>query len=292
MINTKRMAGVAWTFATLFLTALTFAAAATEYKQPVGPPPPGCDHDRWGTQPRGIVREFRAFLVSFDDADDDDGDGVGDAWGIPEWVAYEIKGMDDPPQSGPDRPQPWLTDRELHEQDLAPADESYKNSGYDRGHLCQKLIAYRLGAEADWNSHTMLNACPQDPALNQGIWLDLERRTARWADAYGAVWVVCGPVFFDKRPRHWIGDPGEIPVAVPDAFFKIIIKRRPDSPLPDVLAFFYPHHRYRRGEPYDHRPFLVSVNRLEELTGLDFLSTLSDEDQAKVERQPAGVLWE
>jgi len=152
------------------------------------------NHDRYLTRPCDIIREFRAYVVSFDGPDDNDGNGSRDRWGIPEWVAYEIKQHPDPPRSGPVRPD-WFTELELHTLGLAPKDDTYHFSsawraanpnspqlGYDRGHMCQKLIAFRLGADADWNTHITLNACPQKSTLNQGIWLDLENRTAQWAD--------------------------------------------------------------------------------------------------------------
>ena len=52
---------------------------------------PGYRHDRFDTQPKDIVRHFRAFTSSFDSDDDDNGDSRGDRWAIPEWVAYELR---------------------------------------------------------------------------------------------------------------------------------------------------------------------------------------------------------
>lgn len=40
--------------------------------------------------------------------------------------------------------------------------------------------------------------------------------TKNWADHHGKVWVVCGPVFLQKKPRLWLGELGEKPVAGPD----------------------------------------------------------------------------
>ncbi len=47
------------------------------------------DHDKYNTQPKDIVREFRAYTVSFDGRDDDNGDGKSDYWRVPEWVSYD-----------------------------------------------------------------------------------------------------------------------------------------------------------------------------------------------------------
>ena len=51
---------------------------------------PEYDHDKFVTKPADIVRKFRAYTTSFDSADDDNGDGAEDRWGIPHWVAYQI----------------------------------------------------------------------------------------------------------------------------------------------------------------------------------------------------------
>ncbi|MEM8994527.1 MAG: DNA/RNA non-specific endonuclease [Acidobacteriota bacterium] len=263
-------------------------------------------HDRWITQPQDIMREFRAFVLSFDGADDDDGDGDGDRYAIPHWVAYEIKAFPGELGAGPERPSSWLTDRELFEDGVAAGDASYKFSrdfrranpespqlGYDRGHMCMKLHAWRLGVNADWNTHTTLNACPQQGELNQGIWLDLEKRTADWADRYGRVWIVAGPVIYGAGPSLWLGEDGEVPVAVPDAFFKLVIREEDGVDAPEVLAFLYPQFGigYKESGGYDHAPYLTSVDVLEALTGLDFLTALDDETEARVERTTAVELW-
>lgn len=268
--------------------ALLGAAAPANGLKPEAPAP-GYDHDRWRTEPRDILFEFRAFTVSFDSADDNDGDGKGEALGVPEWVSYEIRRGK--PIGGLDRPSTWFTDPKLHALRIMPNNDSYRGSGYDRGHMCQKQIASRLGAESDWNSHTLLNACPQDSDLNAGIWLDLEYKTSHWADTYGRVWVICGPIFYADRARRWIGDPGEVPVAVPDAFFKIVVRPR-FLRSPEVLAFVYPNGNLPRRGPHDHNKFLTTIDRIEAVTGLDFLTILPDAVEARIERNVALRIWE
>ncbi|NQU22684.1 MAG: DNA/RNA non-specific endonuclease [Candidatus Nealsonbacteria bacterium] len=262
---------------------------------------PTYEHDKYVTQPRDLVKEFRAFTVSFDSADDDDGDEIADVWAIPHWVAYEIKPSDDPPTSGPDRPK-WMTIPDLRASGIAPDNESYHFSnqwradhpnskflGYDRGHLCQKLHAFRLGADADWNTHVTLNACPQRAKLNQGIWLDLEKKTAAWPDTSGkSVYIICGPIIYGQKPLNWLGqrENGEVMVAIPDAFFKIVVRGG------KVLAFNYPQRGigYKGSGEYNHVPYLTNVDAIEHFTGLDFLTELPNEEE--VERETATELWE
>lgn len=258
-------------------------------------------HDRWDIQPKDLVRQFRAYTTSFDSNDDDNEDGEPDILGIPEWVAYELRRYDGELPKGPKRPSPWITDKTLHAQGVAPADETYRYPSafrrehpnwYVRGHLCMKQHAFRLGRNADWNTHTVLNAVPQRQDFNSGIWLDLEILTAGWADNYGAVWIVTGPVFLKGHPAAWIGEENEVKAAIPDALFKIVAKDSPGSEQPDVLAFVYPQtgDNYRRG-PFDHTKYLTSVDNIETLTGLDFFSSLPPEVQDAIESTAQRALW-
>lgn len=227
-----------WLIGSFFIVLVSSPfASATDYKPIILDP--SYNHDRYETKPSDILKHFRAYTASFDGADDNDGNGTPDNWGVPEWVAYEMRKKPVGLGKAPKRPSPWITDGELHEAEIAPDDDSYKNSGYSRGHLCMKSHAWRLGKNADWNTHTVINACPQLQCMNAGVWLGLEYKTGDWADKYGAVWIVAGPIFYNKTPSKWTGDPGEVKVAVPDAFFKIVVKEGSGG-KPDVLAFLIP----------------------------------------------------
>lgn len=293
-------------FAVLLLLVLFLQVAAfgAELKPIVLDP--SYNHDKFETQPVDSLREFRAYTVSFDGADDDNDDGTPDKWAIPHWVAYQIKEYPGDLGAAPRRPD-WMTDNDLHQQGIAAKDASYTYSRQwrkehpdldcDRGHMCRKLHAFRLGANADWNTHTLLNACPQHKLLNQGIWLDLEDKTSEWADRYGSVWVICGPVVYNQKPTNWFGeeDKGEMLVVVPDAFFKIVVRERANSQYPRVLAFLYPQlgwdYKKTADTPFNHLPYLTSVDTIEALTGLDFLTTLDDDIEIRVERKTATRLW-
>ena len=242
------------------------------------------DHDRFVTQPTETIREFQAFKVSFDN----DADGV--ALGVPDWVAYELRRASSRGGKSHPRPSRWATDPDLHRRGLAPDDSSYRHSGYSRGHMCMKSHAGRMGPTADRETHTVLNACPQMQSMNAGIWLAIENLTGRWADQHGVVWIVTGPVFTGNT-RTWIGDPGEVPVAVPDAFYKLAI--RDDGKRIHALAFLVPMHgdRNHSSSKADATPYLTSVDHIESLTGLDFLTALPDSEEDRIERTVPRGLW-
>ena len=263
---------------------------------------PSYSHDRWGTSSNGIVKDFAAYRSSFDDADDDDSFGGSDNLGVPEWVAHEVKkftGGDCINTHG--RPNKWITDIDLHASGIMPGDDSYATtqafrnahpSWFARGHLAMKLLAERLGGDAEWNTHTFYNAVPQRQSFNAGIWLDLEKMTGAWAQHYGAVWIVTGPIFADRYAYAHLGDPGEFPVAIPEALFKIVIRESGIPDRPNFLAFIYPQlgPGYSK-KPYHHERFLTTVDEIEELTGIDFLMNLPDDVEADLESQQGPGLW-
>ncbi|MFC1545841.1 DNA/RNA non-specific endonuclease, partial [Pseudomonadota bacterium] len=190
------------------LVLVSSSAWAAKYKPII--PDDSYNHDQFVTVVTGEAgsdnhrREFRAYVSVFDGADDDNGDGEADLLGVPHFVAYQMKKYEGKLPKGPKRPSPWITDKELNKDGIAPKDASYKHSRaflstrpnwYVRGHLCMKHHAWRLGKNADWNTHTTINAVPQRQKFNAGIWLDLENKTAKWADEFDSVWIVDGPIF-------------------------------------------------------------------------------------------------
>ena len=250
---------------------------------------PSYEHTKWGIEPSDHVFRFAAFTTSFDGLDDDDRDGDADAWGIPEWVSYEIKRMSvDHPLSA--RPK-WFTDDSLRAQGLAPDDGPYHVSGtralpivkdsyrYVRGHMCPKDVAERISVNAAYNTHTILNAVPQLQWQNNGIWKSLEAQCTDWADEYGRIWVVCGPVFFDRSPAVWLGQDGEQKAAVPDALFKVIIREQGNGLK--TLAFTIPN--VLPPDQDDFWAFATTIDEIEEDTGLDFMTRLSTNQQRAIE---------
>ena len=253
----------------ILLYALSASLAAEPYQ-----------HDKWQTQPRDLFFEYKAFVVSFDGPDDDDGDGKPDLWGIPEFVAYEIR-RSDKKHKLPKRPK-WTTHKKLHESGIAPADETYAVSGtrklpevktsfrFVRGHMCPKSTAERISKQAAIETHTMLNACPQLQYQNNGIWKRLERHCEDLADKYGKVWIVTGPVFFNKTPSMWLGSNTEKRAAIPDAFFKIIIWQTDSKVTP--LAYLIPNILVK---PKPLKSYQTNIKRIESLTGLKFMTNSS-----------------
>ena len=249
------------------------------------------EHTKWGISPSDLIYEFAAYTTSFDSDDD------GILWGVPEWVAYEIKKKEKSIEKY-SRPK-WMTDDKLNAVDKVPNDATYAVSGtknikevsgsyrYVRGHMCPKAAADRISSAAGYNTHTILNAVPQLQWQNNGIWKSLETRILEWADEYNRVWVICGPVFFGGNPSVWLGQDGEVKAAVADAFYKIVIRETTGSSGIETLSFVIPNVIPLKKRDYSE--YLTNIGRIEELTGLTFLTELKVSDQKQIKVKHAGL---
>ena len=102
-------------------------------------------------------------------------------------------------------------------------------------------------------------------------------------------------MILDGAASGWIGEDGEFKVAIPEALFKIVVKDSNDPDKPDVLAFIYPQvgpgYNKPKKIPYCHKCFLTSVDEIEKLTGLDFLTKLKPTHEKKIEKWIADDIW-
>lgn len=159
----------------------------------------------------------------------------------------------------------------------------YSGSGFDRGHLvpagdfkcCQSLMDETFG---------MSNIAPFDSLLNRYGWNELEIKTRSWARRFGDLYVITGPVF-----EHRLGYFGRYnDISVPTHFFKLIFRMSGNSTVPEsTIAFVLPNKSVQHFVMDRH---MVSIDQLEEMTGLDFFKLLPDDFEAKLEgaRQNGG----
>ncbi|WP_198531203.1 DNA/RNA non-specific endonuclease [Thauera phenolivorans] len=163
--------------------------------------------------------------------------------------------------------------------------EDYTGSGYDRGHLAPNhLIATRYGRKAQHQTFLMSNIVPQRPALNRGVWQRLEAAEDALSNRFGPLWVFTGPIY-DARPAYL---PGFKLIALPSAFYKILVREDSAGGAPRMLAFAVPQD-VEGGE--DLRRFLVSVADVQRWTGLDFFHQLPDAVEARVEARIDTSSW-
>ena len=188
----------------------------------------------------------------------------------PQWVAWEL--TKEETRGNEERTNEFQPDPDVMGAKVVTYD--YSHSGYDRGHMAP-AGDMKWSKKAMQESFYMSNICPQNHNLNTEDWNDLENKSREWARRYGKVYIVCGPIYNGTR-NEYIGDHR---VKVPDAFFKVILINHDRKQA--ALGFYFEN---KAGE----RPlseYLVSVDKLEDMTGLDFFSALPDEIENRLEKE-------
>lgn len=202
--------------------------------------------------------------------------GYVDALKQPLWVAYQAKPVADP--SGPERP--WFEADPRTQARVSYHD--YKCDRWTRGHLAPNFVISRLyGRAAQEAAFLMSNISPQAKDFNSGAWQRLEElEVDEWARQFEQLWVVTGPVFSDRPKPTCAGIP------IPDAFFRVLVDL--DGNKPRAIAFLIPQSAPRTAPLGD---YVVSIDAIEQATGLDLFADMNDAQEAKLESSVADDRW-
>ncbi len=193
----------------------------------------------------------------------------------PNWVAWELLASETDGDVG--RYNTFWTDPDI---DGCPSTYDYRNSGYDRGHLCP-AADQKWSQQAMEHCFSLANICPQDHSLNTGAWKTLEGKERIWAQRDSALIIISGPIYSDTD-RKRIGNAG---VRVPGAFFKILAAPHLDNPR--GIAFVYPN----MTAPGNMENYVTTIDEVEQLTGFDFLSALPDDIENEIESKSSFKEW-
>jgi endonuclease G len=191
-------------------------------------------------------------------------------WKIPNWVAYELTREE--AEGVVPRYKTFLPDPEIPPEKSATASD-YQHSGWDRGHMAP-AGDMKWSKQAMKESFYLSNICPQNRNLNGGIWNDLEKQVRGLAAQKGTIYVVCGPIV-SKQPNTI----GSNKVAVPDAFFKVLLQNENDHWA--AIAFLFANKSGRK--PLS--TYAVSVEDMQLITGIDFFPALPDSIETEIERR-------
>ena len=159
-------------------------------------------------------------------------------------------------------------------------DGDYDNSRYDRGHMCP-AGDNKWDATAMRESFLFTNICPQNHGLNKYEWNDLEILCREWAREYGAIDIVCGPIYDSRKQPKYIG---KNKVRVPDAFFKVVLCRQGK---PKAIGFVY----QNEGRKQAMKDAVRTIDEIELLTGFDFFPALDDATERKIEAEARLSDW-
>lgn len=196
---------------------------------------------------------------------------------VPCWVAYELKEYEvvnaPPPFKGA-----FVTDTSVS---VIQADGyDYRGSGWSRGHMAP-AADFKWSKNAYNDTFYYTNCCPQNQEMNNGSWNVLENYVRKLAKKYGLVYVVTGPVVGNNR----YGKIGAHQVVVPDGFFKALL-----------IGFNGKHYAigfYMENIPEKQhlQDCCMSINELENITGIDFFPSLSDDIESEVESETQDNIW-
>ena len=193
------------------------------------------------------------------------------------WVAFTF--YDKTAESNTERSNAWSYDPQLIE--WTNNDTDYRGSGYDRGHIMAS--ADRLYSRtANEQTFYYSNITPQVNSFNAGVWLELENTLRNyWGRSNSfrdTLYVVKGGTIRDDQVTGTIG---ESKIVVPKYNYMAVLSKKADTYK--SIAFWFENKKYN--EPYKLNEHAVSVEELEELTGIDFFHNLPDEIESVVEKQ-------
>ena len=199
---------------------------------------------------------------------------------VPIWVAFRLKAeyVSTNKRAGSFKPDPELPVGQRAEL------VDYKGFGFDRGHMASSGDMRRT-LEIQKESFLLSNMVPQNHPLNSGKWSELEQLMRDYAKQYGNVTIFAGPIFGVKGSKVTTIGPNK--VVVPRALYRIIVRK--EGTRYKALAF-----EMLNVTPDPKKPlqsYLVSIDRVEKDTGLDFLTAIPDDEEAIVEAAKPKTIW-
>lgn len=197
----------------------------------------------------------------------------------------------------------------LVDSKLQPVENDHKSDGYDKGHLVASEDRVYV-KEANQQTFYYTNMSPQLSDFNQHYWAQLERQVQAWGRACSGgdkVYVVKGGTLNDLKKnfkgKHLAAD-GQFPttdangktihgLACPSYYFMAILSQK--GGIYHAIAFLVPHEEDLPKSPTDKQlqEYAVSIDELEEKTGIDFFCNLEDtlEDRVEAEKNVSDWTW-
>lgn len=192
----------------------------------------------------------------------------------------------------------WAKDPKLPAE-MQTGDSDHTNDGFDRGHLCASEDRVYL-KEANEQTFYYSNISPQLNDFNGGFWGKLEARVQTWGRStttgtYDKVYVTKGGTL-NKLLKNFKGTTvdGGTPttdangftihgLACPEYYFMAVLSQKDD--VFHAIAFLVPHKEGMTRNPSSDelKEYVVSVDKLEEETGIDFFCNLPDVLENEVE---------
>ena len=196
------------------------------------------------------------------------------------WIAYRF---DNTTGGNVGRNEAYKPDPELPSQ-YAAKHNDYTNSGYTRGHLCASSDR-QYSKEANQQTFYMSNISPQSGnGFNQSgsAWNTGEDKVQAWgyniSRSTDTLYVVKGGTIGEGMIKGYINNE----IAIPKYFFMAVLFRSGDNYK--AIGFYMPHENLKDDpDKKDPKKYLMSIDALEQETGIDFFHNLPDNIENTVE---------
>lgn len=168
--------------------------------------------------------------------------------------------------------------------------DHYRGSGYTRGHMCASADRWN-SLEANRQTFLYSNMQPQLYSFNGGIWANLEMKVRSWntADFRDTLYVARGGTIDHTSDLIETTSTG---LRVPKYFFMAILCKNKSAVNGGYKAIgFYLEHRSFYEDEKNLAPYIVSIDNLERLTGIDFFCNLPDGIENQVESNVTPAAW-
>ncbi len=156
-----------------------------------------------------------------------------------------------------------------------PVEETdYKYSGFDRGHMTP-AADFKKDHHSMSETFLMSNMSPQRPEFNRGIWKSLEAKIRKdfLGNSTGETIIYTGAILNELLPTILTG------VSIPENFYKIIYQYDHEHII-QVKAYLISNHGFSSSEL---ESFRVTIDEIENLSGLDFFSFLDEQVEQDIE---------
>lgn len=166
----------------------------------------------------------------------------------------------------------------------------FGRKGYDRGHLCAS--ADRLySREVNEQTFYYTNMSPQRNAFNTGVWLALEGQVQSWGrscTASDTLYVVKGgTIDKEEQVKEYIG--GDRNKPVPKYYYMALLFKKGESFK--AIAFWMEHTDSKPSKTIKLADYVLSIDELEEKTGIDFFPNLNDNLENALEATYSTKAW-
>ena len=157
---------------------------------------------------------------------------------------------------------------------LASGEVEYDGFGFDRGHLAPSAD-FRWSEKALSESYFYSNMSPQRPEFNRNKWAELENYLRRYVIVNEVpLFVVTSPVLKEGLPKI---KRSVNSVSIPEKYAKAVY-----DPINNRAVAFLMENKLLE---YPLESYAVSVDEIEEVTGLDLFASLPEEIEANLNKE-------